>query len=179
MGARTRLRGSDCFPIELVPPPPANAGRGAANLLDLVRPLSDCIEKRLVGWSEIARTGRVRYAAHRGWLTVDTRDAGARPGRRGGARRCRTGLVRALSGGTTCDHSWNNPVAFTPCATKWLQPSGNGCGLSHSRPTLPLAPSAWKYCAAACIDSRRGDNPRNCHSRRRIGVRPAQAWGRG
>ena len=98
---RTRLRASGCFPIELVPPPPANAGRGAAKLLDLVRPLSDCIEKRQVVWSEIARTGRVRYAAHRWWLAVDTRRAGARPGRRGGARRCRTELVRALSGGAT------------------------------------------------------------------------------
>ena len=70
---RTRLRASGCFPIELVPPPPANAGRGAAKLLDLVRPLSDCIEKRLVGWFAIARTGRTRYVAHRVWPAVDSR----------------------------------------------------------------------------------------------------------
>ena len=70
---RTRLRASGCFPIELVPPPPANVGRGAAKLLDLVRPLSDCIEKRLVGWFAIARTGRTRYVAHRVWPAVDSR----------------------------------------------------------------------------------------------------------
>ena len=75
---RTRLRASGCFPIELVPPPPANVGRGAAKLLDLVRPLSDCIEKRLVGWFAIARTGRTRYVAHRVWTAAG----------RGSARRC-------------------------------------------------------------------------------------------
>ena len=95
MGARTRLRGSDCFPIELVPPPPANAGRGAAKLLDLVRPLSDCIEKRLVGWFAIARTGRTRYVAHRVWPAVDSR------GTWGRSAVLISACIQALSAGPT------------------------------------------------------------------------------
>ena len=55
----------------------------------------------LARWSASNSTGRLRCAAHRGWLAVDTRAAGARTGRRGGARRCRTGLVRPISGAST------------------------------------------------------------------------------
>ena len=84
-GARAWFRGGDRSSVAQSIASRRRGSRGCEAPAPLV-PAPRSHRERQLGCSARARTGRLRYQAHRGWLAGDTRAAGACSGRRGGAR---------------------------------------------------------------------------------------------